>query len=164
MFTLIVLAYNEEKYIEKTIKESFNHFDEVIIVNDSSKDETLNKINKLELQDFNNLKIINFSPSNIAIDKETVMLPELKSEIIVEKIPVDITLRGSFLNFNKFLEMFKKCLSFSHQPSGLGLFSVFSMPSWIDFWWIFDPNLHPKIHQNPSKIDARMPSHVDLPF
>ena len=52
----------------------------------------------------NNLKIINFSPSNIAIDKETVMLPELKSEIIVEKIPVDITLRGSFLNFNKFLE------------------------------------------------------------
>ena len=59
MFTLIVLAYNEEKYIEKTIKESFNHFDEVIIVNDSSKDETLNKINKLELQDFNNLKIIN---------------------------------------------------------------------------------------------------------
>ena len=59
MFTLIVLAYNEEKYIEKTIKESFNHFDEVIIVNDSSKDETLKIINELELKDFNNLKIIN---------------------------------------------------------------------------------------------------------
>ena len=52
----------------------------------------------------NNLKIINFSPSNVAIDKETVMLPDLEREIIVEKIPVDITLRGSFLNFNKFLE------------------------------------------------------------
>ncbi len=68
MFTLIVLAYNEEKYIEKTIKESFNHFDEVIIVNDSSKDETLNKINKLELQDFNNLKIIN-NEKNIGAGK-----------------------------------------------------------------------------------------------
>ena len=54
--SVIIPVYNEEKYIEKTIKESFNHFDEVIIVNDSSKDETLNKINKLELQDFNNLK------------------------------------------------------------------------------------------------------------
>ncbi len=52
----------------------------------------------------NSLKVINFSPSNIAIDKETVMLPDLKGEIIVEKIPIDITLRGSFLNFNKFLE------------------------------------------------------------
>ncbi len=52
----------------------------------------------------NSLKVINFSPSDIAIDKETVMSPDLKGEIIVEKIPIDITLRGSFLNFNKFLE------------------------------------------------------------
>tara|TARA_Y100000996_G_scaffold396333_1_gene362327 strand:+ start:1515 stop:2771 length:1257 start_codon:yes stop_codon:yes gene_type:complete len=52
----------------------------------------------------NSLKVINFSPSNIAIDKETVILPDLKGEIVVEKIPIDITLRGSFLNFNKFLE------------------------------------------------------------
>ena len=52
----------------------------------------------------NNLKIINFSPSNIAINKENISLPEIDSEIVVEKIPIDITLRGSFLNFNKFLE------------------------------------------------------------
>ena len=30
----------------------------------------------------NSLKVINFSPSNIAIDKETVILPDLKDEII----------------------------------------------------------------------------------
>ena len=34
----------------------------------------------------------------------------------------------------------------------------------IDFWSIFDPNLAPQIHQNRSKIDAKMPSHVDLIF
>ncbi len=52
----------------------------------------------------NNLKIINFSPSNIAINKENISLPDIDGEIVVEKIPIDITLRGSFLNFNKFLE------------------------------------------------------------
>ncbi|MDC3166251.1 type 4a pilus biogenesis protein PilO, partial [Candidatus Marinimicrobia bacterium] len=55
----------------------------------------------------NNLKIINFSPSNIAINKESISLPDMDGEIIVEKIPIDITLRGSFLNFNKFLENLK---------------------------------------------------------
>ena len=38
------------------------------------------------------------------------------------------------------------------------------MPFWIDFCSIFDPNLPPKIHQNRSKIDAKMPSHVELLF
>ena len=38
------------------------------------------------------------------------------------------------------------------------------MPFWIDFCLIFDPNLPPKIHQNRSKIDAKMPSHVDFVF
>ena len=33
------------------------------------------------------------------------------------------------------------------------------MPFWIDICQIFDPNLPPKIQQNRSKIDAKMPSH-----
>ena len=40
----------------------------------------------------------------------------------------------------------------------------FSMPSWIDLGSIFPPNLPPKIHQNPLKIDAKMPSHLDSIF
>ena len=44
-------------------------------------------------------------------------------------------------------------------------FSIaFSMPSWIDLGSIFPPNLPPKIHQNPLKIDTKMPSHVDSIF
>ena len=34
----------------------------------------------------------------------------------------------------------------------------------IDLGSIFPPNLLPKTHQNPSKIDAKMPSHVDFIF
>ena len=44
-------------------------------------------------------------------------------------------------------------------------FSIaFSMPSWVDLGSIFPPNLPPKIHQNPLKIDAKMPSHLDSIF
>ena len=36
--------------------------------------------------------------------------------------------------------------------------------SWLDFPSQLGPNLAPKIHQNPLKIDAKMPSQVDLIF
>ena len=52
----------------------------------------------------NGLSIINYSPSNIAIDKKTIILPESEDEIIIEKIPIDIEVNGSFVNFGKFLE------------------------------------------------------------
>tara|TARA_Y100001978_G_scaffold163868_1_gene150701 strand:- start:177 stop:1445 length:1269 start_codon:yes stop_codon:yes gene_type:complete len=50
------------------------------------------------------LKIINFSPSNVPIQKENIYLPELDQNITVEKIPIDISLKGSFIDFNQFLE------------------------------------------------------------
>ena len=52
----------------------------------------------------NGLSIISYSPSNIAIDKKTIILPESEDEIIIEKIPIDITINGSFLNFGKLLD------------------------------------------------------------
>ena len=52
----------------------------------------------------NGLSIIKFSPSNIAIDKKTIILPESEDEIIIEKVPIDITISGSFLNFGKLLD------------------------------------------------------------
>ena len=50
------------------------------------------------------LKIINFSPSNVPIQKENIYIPELDQNITVEKIPIDISLKGSFIDFNQFLE------------------------------------------------------------
>jgi glycosyltransferase involved in cell wall biosynthesis len=42
--TLLILAYNEEKYIERTISKYINDFQKIIIVDDKSKDGTLNKV------------------------------------------------------------------------------------------------------------------------
>ena len=52
----------------------------------------------------NGLSVISYSPSNIAIDKKTIIMPESEDEIIIEKIPIDITINGSFVNFGKLLE------------------------------------------------------------
>jgi len=52
----------------------------------------------------NGLSVISYSPSNIAIDKKTIIMPESEDEIIIEKIPIDIEISGSFVNFGKLLE------------------------------------------------------------
>jgi len=54
------------------------------------------------------LSIISYSPSNIAIDKKTIIMPDSEDEIIIEKIPIDIEIKGSFVNFGKLLENMKE--------------------------------------------------------
>ncbi len=67
-FSIILPVYNAEKYIGSSIfsiiNQSFKNF-EIIIINDYSNNETLNIIQKLQLQ-FNTIKIINHS-SNLGI-------------------------------------------------------------------------------------------------
>ena len=58
MITLIVLAYNEENNLYKTVTEVANEFDEVIIVNDNSRDKTFEITEKLK-KNLKNIKIIN---------------------------------------------------------------------------------------------------------
>ena len=53
------------------------------------------------------LKIQNFSPSKAAIEKKTILVPETGDEITIEKVPIDITLKGSFINFGQLLESMK---------------------------------------------------------
>ena len=55
---LVVLAYNEELNIENTINNLYDEFDELIIVNDCSKDRTLEIINKFS-KDYQKIKILN---------------------------------------------------------------------------------------------------------
>ena len=50
------------------------------------------------------LKIENFSPSKAAIEKKTILIPNRGEEVTIEKIPIDITLKGSFINFGQLLE------------------------------------------------------------
>ena len=50
------------------------------------------------------LKIQKFEPSRATVEKKTILIPETGAEVTIEKIPIDITLRGSFINFGQLLE------------------------------------------------------------
>ena len=50
------------------------------------------------------LKIQNYSPSNAAIDKKDISIAETGEELLIEKIPIDITVKGSFISFGQLLE------------------------------------------------------------
>jgi len=58
VFTLLVLAYNEEKYIEETIKDYVNDFEKIVVINDASKDSTLTILENLK-SSYKNIEIIN---------------------------------------------------------------------------------------------------------
>ena len=53
MFSLLILAFNEQKNIKDTILSYINDFSEIIIVNDCSTDDTLKILNK-----FKEIKVI----------------------------------------------------------------------------------------------------------
>ena len=57
MTTLLILAYNEEKYIEATVLKYINDFEKIIIVEDNSKDNTLLRCKKLS-SNHENIEII----------------------------------------------------------------------------------------------------------
>ncbi len=103
--------HNKYKRMESEIIDiqdewfSLNEEFEIVIrriPNKSSIDNVFNVFYNLIKN--NGLSIISYSPANIAIDKKTIIMPESEDEIIIEKIPIDITISGSFLNFGKLLE------------------------------------------------------------
>lgn len=52
----------------------------------------------------NGLKIKDFSPSNFALETKNIIKPNTGEEIQIEKIPIDITVTGSFIDFGKLLD------------------------------------------------------------
>ena len=51
-----------------------------------------------------NLSITNYSPSAVAIETKTIPMPESDDKITIEKIPIDIAVKGTFVNFGRMLE------------------------------------------------------------
>ena len=51
-----------------------------------------------------NLSITNYSPSAVAIETKTITMPESDDKITIEKIPIDIAVKGTFVNFGRMLE------------------------------------------------------------
>jgi len=88
-----------------TLNEEF----EIVIrrIPDKSSIDNVSNVLYSMIKD-NGLSVISYSPSNIAIDKKTIIMPESEDEIIIEKIPIDIEINGSFVNFGKLLENMKE--------------------------------------------------------
>ena len=57
MITLLILAYNEEQFIKRTVLKYTNDFKEIVIVNDASKDKTL-EISRELANKYENITII----------------------------------------------------------------------------------------------------------
>ena len=51
-----------------------------------------------------NLSIVNYSPSAIAIETKTITMPETDDKVTIEKIPIDVVVRGTFIDFGRMLE------------------------------------------------------------
>ena len=46
----------------------------------------------------------NFNPSLAPLDEKQITVPETQETLIVEKYPIDVELRGSFIDFGNFLD------------------------------------------------------------
>ena len=57
MVSLLILAYNEENFIKDCVEQYIEEFEEIIIVNDCSKDSTERILLELK-QNFNNINVI----------------------------------------------------------------------------------------------------------
>ena len=58
MNKLLILAYNEEELIGKTIEQNLNIFDEIIVINDKSTDKTLEIVKTISKKN-SKVKLIN---------------------------------------------------------------------------------------------------------
>ena len=52
----------------------------------------------------NKLAVDNFNPSLAPLDEKEIINPETQETIIVEKYPIDVELRGNFIDFGNFLD------------------------------------------------------------
>ena len=110
----------------------------------------------------NGLKIINYSPSNIAIEKKKIFMPDLEDEILVEKIPIDITLKGSFLSFSKLLEDMQES-RYRLTSSDIGIKQKeSSLTQSINFiaYAYFQTSKNKKISPKPQKIQKNEPTEL----
>ena len=56
------------------------------------------------LMEKNKLARDNFNPSLAPLDEKQIINPETKETILVEKYPIDVELRGNFIDFGNFLD------------------------------------------------------------
>ena len=76
------------------------------IINKIPTDAQFDNVTKMlfSLMEDNKLVIDNFNPSLAPLDEKQVIVPETQEILTVEKYPIDVELRGSFIDFGNFLD------------------------------------------------------------
>ena len=69
-------------------------------------DKQFDNVTKMlfSLMEKNKLAVDNFNPSLAPLDEKQIINPETKETIYVEKYPIDVELRGNFIDFGNFLD------------------------------------------------------------
>ena len=100
----------------------------------------------------NKLAIDNFNPSLAPLDEKQIFVPETKETLIVEKYPIDVELRGSFIDFGNFLDQ----LAFSNYYLTISNIQIAQNPynegeqkiSFISYIYTKDSDLNIGLMQN----------------
>ena len=76
------------------------------LINKIPTDSQFDNVTKMlfSLMENNKLAIDNFNPSLAPLDEKQIRVPETQETLIVEKYPIDVELRGSFIDFGNFLD------------------------------------------------------------
>jgi len=76
------------------------------LINKIPTDSQFDNVTKMlfSLMEKNKLAIDNFNPSLAPLDEKQIVAPETQETLIVEKYPIDVELRGSFIDFGNFLD------------------------------------------------------------
>ena len=76
------------------------------LINIIPTDNQFDNVTKMlfSLMEKNKLAIDNFNPSLAPLDEKQITVPETQETLIVEKYPIDVELRGSFIDFGNFLD------------------------------------------------------------
>jgi len=76
------------------------------LINKIPTDSQFDNVTKMlfSLMEKNKLAIDNFNPSLAPLDEKQIIVPETQETLLVEKYPIDVELRGSFIDFGNFLD------------------------------------------------------------
>ena len=76
------------------------------LINKIPTDAQFDNVTKMlfGLMEKNKLTIDNFNPSLAPLDEKQIIVPETQETLIVEKYPIDVELRGTFIDFGNFLD------------------------------------------------------------
>jgi len=96
------------------------------LINKIPTDNQFDNVTKMlfSLMEKNKLAIDNFNPSLAPLDEKQIIVPETQETLIVEKYPIDVELRGSFIDFGNFLDQ----LSFTNYYLTIGNIQISQNP------------------------------------